>query len=73
MQEHFGFRSVNGAKGHLDALARKGFLLRDYGRSRGVALAGLRLVARLTRDEAGLRLARELGVYVRGGKGVGDE
>jgi len=47
---HLGFRSLNAAESHLQALARKGAIQLDPGRSRGIRLpeeAGLPLIGRV--------------------------
>ena len=38
--EQFGIRSTNGVEGHLAALERSGFIVRERGKSRGIFLAG---------------------------------
>jgi len=40
VSEHFGFRSPNAAESHLRALARKGAIHLERGRSRGISLTG---------------------------------
>lgn len=46
VQDHFGFRSVESARAHLEALAREGRLVKEPGRSRGYRLPqGARPVA----------------------------
>lgn len=37
--EHFGWSSQNSAKVHIDALIRKGWLLRDRGKNRSIRQA----------------------------------
>jgi repressor LexA len=41
LSAHFGFRSPNAAESHLRALARKGVIQLERGRSRGIALTSL--------------------------------
>lgn len=38
--EQFGIRSTNGVEGHLAALERSGFIVRERGKSRGIFLSG---------------------------------
>jgi repressor LexA len=41
LSQHFGFRSPNAAESHLRALAKKGVIQLERGRSRGIALTSL--------------------------------
>jgi repressor LexA len=45
LSEHFGFRSPNAAESHLRALAKKGVIALERGRSRGIALTALSAAA----------------------------
>src|SRR5205085_11273114 len=52
----FGFSSPNAAESHLKALARKGAILLDEGRARGIRLNKAALSALARNDDAGLPL-----------------
>jgi len=60
VQEHLGFRAVQSARQHLEALVSEGRLAKEPGRARGYRLpsagslsGSLRLVPRLGRVQAG--------------------
>ncbi len=58
VQQAFGFRSVQSARGHLEALVRAGRLAKDPGKSRGYRLAG---VGGLSRNSLSQNSGQETG------------